>query len=150
MLLLCLSPVLNYQIKSDLNMPDSGQSFQSEMKFGLISVPSRHSSFKLLSETLKKKPNTTTTNVHKCVGESCCAVVCVGTLLWTAILVSRGINEVWFPLVVYLLIGFFCCQLGYELIWSSLYNFFFPFYTLSVLHNKVWGRTAVFFSFGAL
>lgn len=62
-------------------MPDSGQSFQNEMNFGLISVPSRHSSFKLLSETLKKKPNTTTTNVHKCVGESCCAVVCVGTLL---------------------------------------------------------------------
>lgn len=37
-------------------MPDSGQSFQSEMKFGLISVLSRHSSFKLLSETLKKNP----------------------------------------------------------------------------------------------
>lgn len=88
--------------------------------------------------------------VHKCVGESCCAVVCLDSLLWTAILVSRGINEAWFPWVVYLVIGFFSSQLRCKLIWSSSHIFLFPFYTDSVTYNKGQDHTAAFVWFGAL
>lgn len=82
--------------------------------------------------------------MHKCVGKSCCAVVCLDSLLWTAILVSRGINEALFPWVVYLVIGFFSSQLRCKLIWSSSHIFLFPFYTGSPTYNKA------FVWFGAL
>lgn len=49
------------------------------------------------------------------------AAVRLDSFLWTAILVSRGINEAWFPWVVCLVIGFSSCQLRCELIWSSSY-----------------------------
>lgn len=63
-------------------MPGNGQSFWSEMKLGLVSVLSSHSSFKLLSETLQKKRYQKTTNVHKNVWEKVAVLLFVLALFY--------------------------------------------------------------------